>query len=95
MTKTISGSFTGTGQSSTIELYGDFAYSLSGFGTATVRLERSFDNGATWKVVRSDTADIENNGKEVLSKVLYRVNCSAYTSGTIVYRVSQNGFLYT
>lgn len=87
--KKVSGSFTGTGQSSSIELIGYFNLSLSGFGTGTVTIQRSFDSGASWKTVGSYTADTEYVGFEPEKGVLYRANCTAYTAGPIVYRISQ------
>lgn len=82
-------SFTATGQSMGVAIRHDFNLSLSGFGTATISLERSFDEGSTWKSVKEYTADIEERGFEPEDGILYRLNCTAYTSGTIMYRVSQ------
>jgi len=83
----ISGSFTGTGASSSGTFQGFFDMSLSGFGTATVVLQRSFDSGSTWKNVESHTADVEKIVQGAAEDVLYRLNCTAYTSGTIAYRL--------
>ncbi len=92
----ISGSFAGTGSSPAIALRGKFNFSLAGFGSATVRLERSFDGGSSWKVVSkpdltaaSFTADVDGVGEEPEIGLLYRFNCTAYTSGTVAYRISQ------
>lgn len=76
---------------------------LNGDGTAdtysgTVELERSFDGGTTWLAVAEDgtgtpasyTTIVSLVGKETESAVLYRVNCTAYSSGTINYRLSQS-----
>lgn len=69
--------------------------------SATVQLERSFDGGATWIV-----CNIGGSGQlaqwtagtpvnitfgEPEKNVLYRLNCIAFTSGTINYRISQTG----
>jgi len=89
MSDVLAGSFTGTGQSDEIGFRGNFNVSLSGFGTATVSLERSFDSGSTWKTVEEFTADTEKYGFEPEPKVIYRFNCSAYTSGTVAYRLSK------
>ena len=69
---------------------------LSGFGTATVRLERSFDGGSSWKTVSkpdltaaSFTADVDGVGEEPEIGLLYRFNCTAFTAGPIAYRISQ------
>lgn len=85
----VSGSFTATGQSSNIALEGPFNLSLSGFGSATVSVQRSFDSGSTWKDVETFTTDAEKRGCEPESGIVYRFNCSAYTSGTILYRLSR------
>ncbi len=85
----IEGSFSATGQSDSVKIGGNFNFSLSGFGSATVSLERSFDNGSTWKIVESFTADAEKKGFEPELDTTYRVNCSDYASGTILYRVSR------
>lgn len=68
---------------------------------ATVQLERSFDGGGTWVV-----CNIGSNGElaiwsagtpvsltfgEPEKNVLYRLNCTAYASGVINYRISQTG----
>jgi hypothetical protein len=92
----IVGSFAGTGASPGIALRGKFNFSLSGFGTATVRLERSFDGGANWRIVSkpdltaaSFTADVDGVGGEPEIGLLYRFNCTAHSAGTIAYRISQ------
>lgn len=92
------GTFTGTGTSEPLLLRGDFNLLLSGTFVATVLLERSFDGGATWQQMNlqnggagiSFTAPINTvieTGPEI--GVLYRLNCSAFTSGTVGYRLSQ------
>lgn len=85
----LNGSFTGTGASSSVTIHGCFNLSLSGFGSATVAVERSFDDGSTWVSVESFTADAERIGREPENRVEYRLNCTAYTSGTINYRISK------
>jgi len=65
-----------------------FDISLSGLTSsgATVTLQRSFDDGATWKTVQAYTADVEDWGFGAsLSTVLYRLTCSNYSTGTILY----------
>ncbi len=80
------GTISGTGTTSSVTLGSKFNLSLSGFGTATIALERSFD-GSTWGVIEAFTADAERTGHSHES-AQYRLNCSAYTSGTISYRLS-------
>lgn len=94
----ISGSFTGTGTSD--ENYaadGDFNLSISltsGTFDATVALERSFDEKATWVTVEEFTAITEKTGTCSVKNpqgnpVAYRLNCSAYVSGTIAFVLNQ------
>lgn len=102
--KVVSGTFTATGQSAPFRITGasasypvSFNVVLSGTFVATVSLERSFDNGANWAVVNADptgsaatyTAGINVRGTENEDGVMYRWNCTAYTSGTVSYRISQ------
>lgn len=94
----VQGSFVATGQSLALPASGPFNLSLWGTFVATVQLQRSFDGGLTWQQVQSDSVgatavsftavasvklDLGNEGG-----VLYRLNCSAYTSGTVNYRLS-------
>lgn len=82
-----------------VVLYG--AGGPNGNWTGTVRLERSFDGGLTWVVCgiggsgtqaiwtsAGTGADISVVAAEPERGVLYRLNCSAYTAGTINYRMS-------
>jgi hypothetical protein len=87
--RVMTGTFGATGQSAAIELTGPFNVSVSGFGTATVALQRSFDNGITWLNVESYNSNTERVGDEPEAGVFYRFSCSAYTSGTLAYRLSQ------
>jgi hypothetical protein len=95
----IEGSFAATGQSSTFQPYADrqnHAFNMSLWGTfvGTVQLERSFDKGSTWLPVTALGNSITFTGPctEVFEEpeycVTYRLNCTAYTSGTINYRLS-------
>lgn len=70
--------------------------SIWGTFSATAQLERSFDGGSTWLPVSRDivgaaavfTAAFSLQVRETEAGVLYRINCTAYTSGTINYRLS-------
>lgn len=84
----VSGTFTTTGTSAAFTKSGGFNMSLSGFGSATVVLQRSFDEGATWVNVESFTGDAERRVDEPSLDVFYRFNCTVYSSGTIAYRLS-------
>lgn len=68
--------------------------------TASINIEKSFDGGATWLLANfgSGTLAQITAGTPVAitfgepeKNVLYRLNCTAYTSGTINYRISQTG----
>lgn len=100
----VTGSFTATGQSSSFaptiasrSTANGFSVSASGTFVATVQLERSFDNGDNWFVCSSDasgttaswSAPFSVVAEEPTPGVLYRLNCTAYTSGTVTYRISQ------
>ena len=98
--KSVSGTFTGVASSSSLELLGDFNVLISG-GIGTVSIERSFDDGSTWYILSKNTAGDPSTyttaanaafngiGEEREKGILYRLTCSAYTSGTITYRISQ------
>lgn len=89
MSASISGTFSATGTSDVTGLYGRFSISLSGGATATVQLQRSFDKGVTWGSVKEFTADAEEVGEEYAHSVLYRFECTAYTSGTVTFVLAQ------
>jgi len=85
----LSGSFTGTGSSDNLHVNKPVSVSVdfsTGPGAGTIKLERSFDDGSTWKEVE-EWADESYEGivEEVSSRVLYRFRCSTYSSGTIFY----------
>lgn len=78
---------------------GTFNVALTGTASATVQLERSFDGGTTWCEIWAGGAQLyewtyaSTNLSETVEEceegVLYRLNCTSYTSGTITYRLSQ------
>ena len=76
---------TAAGQSGSLAVQGDWNFYTSGTWTATIDLERSSDNGATWEKLRTfkGAADynVQADGKED-ELVLLRINISAYTSHT-------------
>ena len=92
----LSGTLTSVTTSANVPFLGRFNFSLWGVFSATANLQKSFDGGTTWIIARdvngvamtltaADTRVIE----EVEPGVLYQVACSAFTSGTINYRVSE------
>jgi hypothetical protein len=93
----VSGTFTATGQSSSFRPIGKFNVVLRGTFVATVTIDRSFDGGSTWGTISRDSAGTSASYtapaglicEEVEGDTLYRLNCTAYTSGTVTYRASQ------
>ena len=93
----VAGTFPGTGASVAVAVTGRFNINLAGFGSATVKVERSFDNGSTWHVASRDAAGAEAAytasaslvADEPEAGVLYRLNCTSFSSGPIAYRISQ------
>jgi hypothetical protein len=77
-------------------LLGAFNLELSGTWVGTVQLERSFDGGTTYVAAAKDTsgtaAAYTTNVSIVVIEgepgVIYRVRCTAFTSGTVAYRLS-------
>lgn len=88
MAASLSGTFTGTGTSSSFSYRGRFNVSISGISSSTVAVERSFDDGDTWLPVDSFTADTELYAMSPEQSTLWRFNCSVFGSGTISYRFS-------
>lgn len=94
----VQGSFVATGQSLALPASGPFNLSLWGTFVATVQLQRSFDGGLTWQLAQADSVGATAISFTAVASVkldlgseggvLYRLNCSAYTSGTVNYRLS-------
>jgi hypothetical protein len=91
----ITGTLSAAGASASVKVRGDFNFSLWGTFAATCELDRSFDSGTTWIQLTaigspfSWTAPATEVLNEPESGILYRVNCTAVSSGTVNYRVSQ------
>jgi hypothetical protein len=75
---------------------GRFNVSIWGTFVATVKLERSFDDGVTWLVCsKPDLSDaaftfpVTFAVEEPEADIYYRLTCSAFTSGTVNYRMSR------
>lgn len=92
----VSGTFTGTGNGASILVQGRFNIAIWGTFSATVAVEKSYDAGATWIAVGRDaagtaatyTAETSVLTEEPENGVLWRLRCSAYTSGTVNWRIS-------
>ena len=74
--------------SAPVFLAGGFNISVSGTFSATARLQRSFDDGASWLDVADYTAPAQDVGEEP-EGCLYRIGLSSYTSGAAVVRLGQ------
>jgi len=98
----VSGTFGATGQSGSFvsdanNNLGTFNVAVWGTFSGSVTLERSFDGGTTWITCGKDssgtaatyTAPASLTVSEPEQNVLYRLNCTAYVSGTINYRISK------
>ncbi len=96
-----------TGTSAATVFLGAFNVALSGTFTGTVLFEKSYDGGATWVTVAQDAAgtaasytlawtsqSINLTLCEVETQVAWRLRCSAFTSGTLNYRLSQGGGVF-
>lgn len=93
----VAGTFGATGQSAAFSPICGRMFNVSVWGTfvGSVQLERSF-NGSTWLPITAAgvqlyawSAPASEPAEEPEYGVLYRLNCTAYTSGTVNYRVSQ------
>lgn len=96
--KLVTGSFTATGQSGSFQRDVErpqFNMELRGTFVGTVALERSLDGGSNWVGLTalgtafSFTGPCSEIFEEPEVGALYRLNCTAYTSGTINFRLSQ------
>ncbi len=99
----VSGSFAATGQSATFTPFirrpnVGYGFNISIYGTfvGSVQLERSFDGGSNWLPLTAAgtqlykwTAPASEQAEETVDGTIYRLNCTAYTSGTINYRIDQ------
>lgn len=89
-----SGTFTATGAGTAIRIEGKANISLQGTFVATCYLERSF-NGTTWEQCTRNgaPAPFSQPISEVIEEpeggTYYRWNCTAYTSGTVAWRIAQ------
>jgi len=93
----VSGTFSATGHSASFTPLAGRGFNITASGTfsASFQLERSF-NGTTWFPITAAgtqlyvwTAPESEQAQEDENSVKYRLNCTAYTSGTVTYRISQ------
>lgn len=92
----LTGTFSGTGQSTTQVLWGVFNLFIYGTFSGSVQLERSWDTGVTWVPVSASqlgttaayTYPISLSFQEIEPGMLYRLNCTSFSSGPIQYRIA-------
>ena len=92
----LAGSFTATGQSGAIALYGPFSVAIWGAFAATLQLQKSFDGGNTWIPYGADDSGViptlsAPTAFRVVESELginYRLACTGFTSGMVNYRLS-------
>lgn len=92
------GTFTAAGNGTPVQLVrgGDFNVSLAGTFVANVVPEKSFDGGTTWVpfayidgTAISWTAPMSTILTEAERGGFWRLRCSAFTSGTVSWRLGQ------
>lgn len=93
------GTFTavGVGTPAGNEMNHEFNVSIWGTFVASVALERSFDGGVTFVNCSLDASGTANGMttptsivcREPESGMLYRLNCTSFTSGPVNWRISQ------
>jgi len=94
----ISGTINGSGQtSSAVQLINEFSVCVGGTFNATVLLERSPDEGINYFPCSTDatgtpasyTAPMSVDVMSLRHGMLYRLRCTAYSSGTITWVIWQ------
>jgi hypothetical protein len=79
-----------------LPIVGTYNVAIGGTFVATLQIERSFDGGATYVPLSGATIGVTATfaapttfrGVEPERGVLYRVNCTAFTSGPATVRIS-------
>lgn len=94
MARTITETFTSAVAGTNDTPVSERRYNLTVWGTfvATVQLQRSFDEGTTWSLVKEVSAAYDGVGIEPEAGVLYRFVCTAFTSGTVNCRLGQGRY---
>ena len=89
----VSGSFTGTGNSTEVTVLKDqeYIFTTHGTWTGTVILQREYDNSTVWQdvVTRHYEGDgnLDFNREELVEDAQYRVRMDAFTSGQLDYNL--------
>jgi hypothetical protein len=92
--QSVTGTFTGATASSSIHSNGSWRFLTQGTWSGTLKLQRSYDSGATWTDLRTWNATSYNevtadSDDEVC---LMRVYMSVYTSGSCVYTLTTDPY---
>ena len=96
-----------TGTSAASAFLGGFNLAMWGTFAGTILVEKTYDAGTTWVPVSQDAAGtpasyilsltatgINLTLCEVETQVAWRIRCTAFTSGTLNYRLSQGGGVF-
>lgn len=96
-----------TGTSAATAFLGAFNLAMWGTFTGTILVEKTYDGGTTWVPVAQDVAGTPASYSlaltasginltlcEIETQVAWRIRCTAYTSGTLNYRLSQGGGVF-
>lgn len=84
----LAGDFTATGQSSTFTVsVRDFVLKIGGTFSATIALEIFNVQANAWQTVETYTAATVKAIDAVAAGLQFRLNCTAYTSGTASYEL--------
>jgi hypothetical protein len=92
----VSGSFAATGQSSSATVRQGQSYDFTTHGTwsGTLKLQRSYDSGSTWKDVLVYSGQFDRNGTyadtEDIDDAIYRVNCTGYAGTSSAHHIKYN-----
>lgn len=99
MRNNVSGTFAAIGQGAPLatDLISDINISLAGPFVGTVQIERRFAGDVNWYPIARDatgavssfSAPTSISLKETEGDVSYRLNCTAFSSGSIAWRISQ------
>lgn len=93
MTQKVATTFTSATAGTSLPLKGEFNASVQWNGAVgTVQIQRFFEGDSSWRVVKeyaNTDGDIEIVLNEPEGNVLYRFQCTAWTSGTFYCRFGQ------
>ena len=84
----VTASLTDNGSTDALQIRGHFNLSISGTWSATVTIQRSWNN-SDWFDVDTFTGNYEGVGFDA-EEVYYRATVSSHSSGTVVIRLSDN-----